>query len=162
MWFSLWVKFEIDVVCPSYFIQFVKVQGAHKVCLQLKNINSKADDEISQRGLFYINRYLTKFLLTLKFCVSDKNFTCLTPWRLGGFGNFPKKNSSFRLPYQCPSSSVDCARELFNSSNGSASLVDCTRKKIFAWGCGFFVTDVISEVVLGSFWLMLPGQGPNH
>jgi len=73
----------------------VKVQGAHKVCLQLKNINSKADDEISQRGLFYINRYLTKFLLTLKFCVSDKNFTCLTPWRLGGFGNFPKKTAVF-------------------------------------------------------------------
>jgi len=23
------------------------------------------------------------------------------------------------------------------------------------------VSDVISEVVLGSFWLMLPGQGPN-
>jgi len=25
-----------------------------------------------------------------------------------------------------------------------------------------FVTDVISEVVLGSLWLMLPGLGPNH
>ena len=24
-----------------------------------------------------------------------------------------------------------------------------------------FVTDVISEVVLGSFWLMLPGLGPT-
>jgi len=24
------------------------------------------------------------------------------------------------------------------------------------------VTDVISEVILGSFWLMLPGLGPNH
>ena len=39
------------------------------------------------------------------------------------------KNSSFRLPYQRPSSSADCARELFNGSNRSASLVDCTRKK---------------------------------
>jgi len=28
--------------------------------------------------------------------------------------------------------------------------------------CGFFVTDIISEVVLGSFWLMLPGVGPNR
>jgi len=27
-------------------------------------------------------------------------------------------------------------------------------------GGGFFVTD-ISEVVLGSFWLMLPGLEPN-
>jgi len=25
-----------------------------------------------------------------------------------------------------------------------------------------FVTDVKSEVVLGSFWLMLPGLGPNR
>jgi len=48
----------------------------------------------------------------------------LTPWRLGGFGDFRKKNSSFQLPYQHPSSSADCARELFNGSNGSASLVD--------------------------------------
>jgi len=24
------------------------------------------------------------------------------------------------------------------------------------------VSDVISEVVLGSFWLMLPGLGPNR
>jgi len=24
------------------------------------------------------------------------------------------------------------------------------------------VSDVISEVVLGSFWLMLPGLGHNH
>jgi len=38
----------------------------------------------------------------------------LTPWRLGGFGDFRKKNSRFQLPYQRPSSSADCARELFN------------------------------------------------
>ena len=61
-----------------------------------------------------------------------------TPWRLGGFSDFRKKNSSFRLPYQRPSSSADCATELFNGSNGSASLVECTRKKIFAWGVRVF------------------------
>jgi len=51
---------------------------------------------------------------------------------------FGLKNSNFQLPYQHPSSSADCARELFNGSNGSAILVDCTRKKIF-WlgGAGF-------------------------
>ena len=48
------------------------------------------------------------------------------------------KNSSFRLPYQRPSSSADCARELFNGSNGSASLVDCTRKKNFCLGVRVF------------------------
>jgi len=35
-------------------------------------------------------------------------------------------------------------------------------KKNFLVGGAVFVTDVISEVVLGSFWLMLPGLGPNH
>ena len=34
------------------------------------------------------------------------------------------QNQQFQLPYQHPSSSADCARELFNGSNGSASLVD--------------------------------------
>jgi len=67
--------------------------------------------------------------------------------------DFSLKNSSFRLPYQHPSSSVDCAKELFKGSNGLATLVDCTRKKLLVGGCGFFVTDVISEVGLG---LMLP------
>ena len=52
----------------------------------------------------------------------------------GWFWRFSQKNSSFRLPYQPPSSSANCARELFNGSNGSASLVDCTRKKIFCLG----------------------------
>jgi len=37
-----------------------------------------------------------------------------------GFGDFRKKNSSFRLLYQRPSSSAHCARELFSGSNGSA------------------------------------------
>jgi len=35
-------------------------------------------------------------------------------------------------------------------------------KKILGGGCGFFVSDIISEVVLGPFWLMLPGLGPNR
>jgi len=53
--------------------------------------------------------------------------------------DFGLKNSSFRLPYQRPSSSADCARELFNSSNGSDSLVDCTRKTFFGWGGADFL-----------------------
>jgi len=57
---------------------------------------------------------------------------------LPGFGDFRKKNSSFRLPYQRPSSSAHCARELFSGSNGLANLVDGNRKKIFAWGVRFF------------------------
>ena len=63
------------------------------------------------------------------------------------FAIFAKKNSSFRLPYQRPSSSADCSRELFNGSNRSARSKQI-EKKFFAWGCGFFVSDIISEVVL--------------
>jgi len=29
-------------------------------------------------------------------------------------------------------------------------------------GCWFFVSDVISEVVFGPFWLMLPCLGPKR
>ena len=66
------------------------------------------------------------------------NGTFLTPWHLGGFGDFRKKNGSFWLPYQRPSSSADCARELFNGSNGSASLVRLhSKKKFLPGGVGF-------------------------
>jgi len=63
----------------------------------------------------------------------------------GWFWWFSQKNSSFRLPYQRPSSSANCARELFNGSNGSASPVDCTRKKNFCLGVRvFWPTEKIS------------------
>jgi len=39
----------------------------------------------------------------------------------------------------CPSSSADCARELFKGSNGSDSFLDCTRKKIFWLGVVAFL-----------------------
>ena len=52
--------------------------------------------------------------------------------------DFVLKNSSFRLPYQHPSSSADCARELFKGANASASLAHCTRKKIFWFGVRIF------------------------
>ena len=60
--------------------------------------------------------------------------TVLNTFRAAWFRQFSQKNSTFRLPYQCHSSSADCARELFSGSNGSASLVDCTRKKNFCLG----------------------------
>jgi len=51
------------------------------------------------------------------------------------FRRFSQKNSSFRLPYQRPISSANCARELFNGSNGSASLVKifCLAGAVFLW-----------------------------
>ena len=90
----------------------------------------------------------------------------LTLWELAYkyiVPRFRPKTSSFQLPYQCHISSVDGTRELFNGSNGLDSLLVCTRKKIFLFGgCRFFVSDVISEVVFGPFWLMLPRLGPNR
>jgi len=65
--------------------------------------------------------------------------------RLSSYGydifvpRFRPKNSSFRLPYQRHSSSADCTRELFNGSNVSASLLDCTRKKEFCLGGAGFL-----------------------
>jgi len=37
-----------------------------------------------------------------------------------------------------------------------------SKKNYLVRGCRFFVTDDISEVVLGSFWLMLLGLGPKR
>ena len=75
---------------------------------------------------------------------------------------FQPENSSFQLPYQRHSYSADCAIELFKGSNRSASLLVCTRKKFFWLAVAdFFVSDIISEVVLRSFWLTLPSLGPN-
>jgi len=67
----------------------------------------------------------------------DKVF--FNTFRATWFRRFLQKNSSFRLPYQRPSSSAHCARELFSGSNGSSSLVDCTRKKNFSLGGAYFL-----------------------
>jgi len=60
-----------------------------------------------------IYTYISEYLL-----YSSKNLeVLLVPWELVYDifipGNWPK-TSSFRLPYQCHSSSADCARELFS------------------------------------------------
>ena len=80
-------------------------------------------------------------------------------FRAAWFRRFSQKNSSFRLPYQRPSSSADCARELFSGSNGSASLVDYTRKKIFARGVQFFCEWCHKWRTFWPPWPTLPGPG---
>ena len=92
--------------------------------------------------------------------VSVNSLTLLEP---PGFGDFCTKNSSFRLLYQRPSSSAHCARELFSGLNGSASLVDCTRKKIFCLGDAFFfVSDIISEGLFGHLGPLCLALGANR
>ena len=84
----------------------------------------------------------TSISMWLRFCNPGYNdFYFLTLWEPAYdifVLQFRPKNSSFHLPCQHPSSSADWARELFKGSNGSASLVDCTRKKIFGWGVQIF------------------------
>jgi len=65
------------------------------------------------------------------------------------------------LPYQRHSSSANYARELFKPLKDSPSLLVYTGKQTFVWVCRFLVSDIISDAVLGQFWLMLPGLRPN-
>jgi len=68
---------------------------------------------------------------------------------------FHPKKQQFSVAYQSP-------RELFKGSNGLASLVGCTRKKILGWEVRIFCEWCHKWSSLGSFWLMLPGLGSNH
>ena len=60
-----------------YRLSFFDMQGVHKVFGQFKKFIAKALDEISCIDLFYINQCLLKFLVKIKFSVSDKIFMCL-------------------------------------------------------------------------------------
>ena len=95
----------------------------------------------------------------LAICLTVVLKPTLTPWRPLGCSEFRKKNSSFRLPYQRPSSSADCTREVFNGCNGSASRVDCTRKNFFAWGVRVFCDWRHKWRTFRPPWPTLPGPG---
>jgi len=64
---------------------------------------------------FWHNFFITAAHDASVYFISMLGSDILTPWLPLGFSDFRKKNSSFRLPYQRPSSSADCAKELFNS-----------------------------------------------
>jgi len=50
---------------------------------------------------------------------------------------FRPKTSSCQLPYQRPSSSADCTRELFKGSTDRAVFQIALQKIFFVGGCGF-------------------------
>jgi len=106
--------------------------------------------------MFWAHRLLQQSFLGVCKTAFPLHLTLLEPL---GFGDFHKKNSSFRLPYQCPSSSVHCARELFSGSSGSASLVDCNRKKIFCLRVRFFCEWRQKWRTFWPPWPTLPGPG---
>ena len=109
------------------WMKYAKQRKIHVVLEKSCAIFSKIEAQTS------VNDNSFKYMTT----VFSDHEVHLTRW-LPAYGifvlRFRPKNSSFRLPYQRPSSSADCARELFNGSNGSASLVDCTRKKFLVGG----------------------------
>jgi len=64
---------------------------------------------------------------------------------------------AFRGNYSAPAQVMD----LVEVSNDAASLLDCTRK-FFGWGCGFFVSDIISEGLLGHLGPLYLALGANR
>ena len=83
----------------------------------------------------------------------------LTLWRLAGFGDLRKK---YRNTWLCVGISPVSPTDLVKGSKDMASLLVCTRKKIFAWGCGFFVSAVISGVLSGHLGSLYLALGTNH
>jgi len=55
-----------------------------------------------------------------------------------------------------------CSTDPVKVSKDAASLLDCTRKKFFAWGCEFFVSDVISGGLLGYLGPLRLALGTNR
>jgi len=55
-----------------------------------------------------------------------------------------------------------CSTDLVKVSKDVASLLDCTRKNIFAWGLRVFVSDVISGGLLGYFGSLCLALGANR
>ena len=108
------LKFEFRL----YSTSFQWLAKAIRNNFQLINVNLSADPNLKQ------------------------DLVCLTLWEPAYnifVHRFQPKNSSLRLLYQHPSSFADCARELFKGSNGSASLLVCTRKKFFWLGVVVFL-----------------------
>jgi len=77
----------------------------------------------------------------LHFSLNPAVFGCLT----NGIAPLPITLKSCSNPQKI--------RQVFYSTLEKTFLVE---------GCGFFVSDVISEVDFGPFWLMLPGLGSNR
>jgi len=65
---------------------------------------------------------------------------------------------ALRWNFSCPVCSTDPVKV----SKDAASLLVSTRKKFFAWGCGFFVSDVISGGLLDHLGPLCLALGPNR
>jgi len=59
-------------------------------------------------------------------------------------------------------SGLVCSTDPVKVSKDAASLLVCTQKKFFAWGCGFFVSDVVSGGLLGHLGPVCLALGANR
>jgi len=62
-------------------------------------------------------------------------------------GSYVALHINFSAPVQ--------VTDLVEVSEDVASLLVCTRKTIFGWGCGVFVSDVVSGGLFGPLYLVL-------
>ena len=142
----LYIKFQLHDVLRFYFISLDHISNQRsikcaaymvfKAVAELLPQNEEVQHWIQFVSDFSFNGWTRSFFEVEK-CMLDRMLKDLNTLNIFVLCFHPK-NRSFQLPYQCPNSSADCARELFNGSNGSASLVDCTPKKFFGWGVWIF------------------------
>ena len=94
--------------------------------------------EILDNTIFVAHNYMFKVLECLTICHRSTNILLL---------EIREKSGIFWLTYQPHSSSANCTRELLKPLKDSASILDCNEVNFLVGSCGFFVSDVISEVL---------------
>ena len=85
-----------------------------------------------------------------------------TLWHPAAFGDFREKNADTHVALRGNFSGPISTTDPVKSSKDEASLVACTRKNFFAWGCGFFVSDIISRGLLGHLGPLCLALGTNR
>jgi len=88
--------------------------------------------------------------------------TILTLWCLAGIRDSCAKTTGSHMGLRKRNSGVESGRELFKGSKDLASHLVCTQKKFFAWGYGFFVSNVISGGLFDHFGPLHLALGPNR
>jgi len=83
---------------------------------------------------------------------TTKNTTTLTP---GLIQAVCKKTAGSHVALQENISATVWVTDLVEVSKDAESLVVCTQKNFFGWGCGFFVSNVISGGLFGQLHLAL-------
>ena len=123
-WFRFtYYRFLPFHACKLYFCRSCTSES----CITVINFKNRLSTKRAGKFVLLYKLFNMPWVLTRWWTV----YECIVP-------GFRHKTSSFQLPYQRHNSFTNCARELFKGSNGSASLLVCTRKKIFWLGLRIF------------------------